>query len=157
MLPLSLSFWLSVCASSVSYCVLKWVWRLYLYTTILSKYINIIVEWPCTGIWTLFQYTWWTTWCKMTRKLGIFNNLKMFAVFKLRYLLQYIIYVIIIYIYELLTSNRIHMYSTHISAVYKDVRRCCQIVEPNKFPRKCQFFLCQTFDLQIWGNYENDI
>ena len=73
-----------------------------------SAFILLVCSaWHLTLLRTMFTHH---RQCKMTRNLGIFTNLKMFAVFKLQYLRQY---VKLIYIFTLLTSSRIHTYITH--------------------------------------------
>ena len=60
---------------------------------------------------------------KNDRKLDIFKNIKMFAIFKLWYLRQYIIHFKLIYIFKLLTSSEIHICITHIYQQFIKTRK----------------------------------
>ena len=63
-------------------------------------------------------------------KVRHFLNRQMFPIIKLQYLRQYTIHFKLSYIYEFLTSSRIHTYITHIYQMsIKTPKPRCQIVE----------------------------
>ena len=85
---------------------------------------------------------------KMTRKLGIFLNRQMFAIFRLRYLHQYIIHFKFkLQICSLDIKLNLYVYYAYISEVYKDLQTCCQIVEFKKktAPEMSIFFVMSNF------------
>ena len=109
---------------------------------------------------------------KWPESWAFFINWQMFAVLRLRYLRQYIIQVKLRYIFELLTSSRIHTYVTHIyhgsiktwndrqiaepyicytyiSWFYEDLKWLSNSGTNQITTEMSVFLLCQTFDLQI--------
>ena len=77
---------------------------------------------------------------KMTKYLGIFLNLQMFAIFRLIYLPIYHAFSIKLHIGISYIKPNPHIYYTHIVGVYKDKKKCCQIVEAKNGHRNVRLF-----------------